>query len=91
MRRVLLGSWLMAACYTPSPPAGSPCPDGVCPTGLVCSAATQTCEPTSRDPDGGMGLIDSPDAPLNCRGTFVRLCPERSDNEFSISTIDRSS
>ncbi len=31
-------------CYSPHPQAGAPCPDGVCPTGLVCSAVTHTCE-----------------------------------------------
>ncbi|HEY5948240.1 MAG TPA: hypothetical protein VIV40_22240 [Kofleriaceae bacterium] len=50
MRR-LLAVGLLAGCYAPSPPAGSPCLDGVCPTGLVCSPATNTCEHGSADRD----------------------------------------
>jgi hypothetical protein len=40
--------WLVVAlctgCYAPEPRAGAPCPTGRCPQGLVCSAATSTCE-----------------------------------------------
>src|SRR5438445_3618302 len=40
-----LALWVLAGCYAPQPPAGAPCPaDGTCPTGLVCSPATSTCE-----------------------------------------------
>lgn len=35
---------LVAACYAPHPPAGSPCDQGPCPVGLVCSPASLTCE-----------------------------------------------
>jgi hypothetical protein len=35
----------LAACFSPDPLAGTPCPDGTCPGGLACSPATQTCEP----------------------------------------------
>ncbi|MEO8702427.1 MAG: hypothetical protein ABI867_20455 [Kofleriaceae bacterium] len=34
---------LVAGCYNPSVQPGSPCPDGTCPSGLVCSV-TGTCE-----------------------------------------------
>ena len=40
-------SWvlaLLAACYAPHLGTGSPCSEGPCPTNLVCSPATQTCE-----------------------------------------------
>jgi len=41
---------LAASCYAPSPPAGAPCgAGGVCPTPLVCSPATHTCERTAID------------------------------------------
>jgi hypothetical protein len=41
---------LAASCYAPSPPAGAPCgPGGACPTSLVCSPATHTCERTAID------------------------------------------
>lgn len=48
---------LVTACYSPQPSPGAPCPDGVCPTGLVCSPATRTCE--QRAIDAGQ-LIDVP-------------------------------
>jgi hypothetical protein len=54
--RSLAAVALLVGCYSPRPPAGAPCPDGVCPTGLVCSPATQTCELTATD-------ARSPDAP----------------------------
>ncbi|HEY5928648.1 MAG TPA: hypothetical protein VIV11_43480 [Kofleriaceae bacterium] len=49
--RVLVAAGLLAGCYAPAPPAGAPCVDGMCPTGLVCSLATYTCETTGVDPD----------------------------------------
>jgi hypothetical protein len=61
MRR-LLAAAALAACYAPAPPSGAPCNDGVCPTGLVCSPATRTCETTSTGRDGGGDAIDAPDA-----------------------------
>jgi hypothetical protein len=42
--RVLPVAVAIAACYHPHPQAGAPCPDGTCPSGLVCSPASQTCE-----------------------------------------------
>ena len=40
--------WLVVlagmSCYAPDPPAGGPCSNGMCPEGLVCSPATDTCE-----------------------------------------------
>jgi len=42
---------LLGACYAPHPQAGAPCPDNVCPTGLVCSPATRTCEVSAQQPD----------------------------------------
>jgi hypothetical protein len=44
MRYGLALGVILAGCYAPQPHAGAPCPDGVCPTGLVCSPATMTCE-----------------------------------------------
>ena len=35
---------LVAACYAPKLQAGSPCDQGPCPAGLVCSPASLTCE-----------------------------------------------
>src|ERR1700685_4132817 len=44
---------LLVGCYAPHPQAGVSCAStGACPYGLVCSAATQTCELT--DHDGGI-------------------------------------
>lgn len=41
------GLLLVAACYAPSLKAGSPCDQGPCPSGLVCSPTTLTCERTA--------------------------------------------
>lgn len=55
----------LAACYAPKPHPGAACAAGdVCPDGLVCSHATQTCEPSDRDaggvlPDGQL-VFDAP-------------------------------
>jgi hypothetical protein len=66
--RCLLAAALVG-CYAPQPPTGAPCPDGICPTGLECSPATQTCERRAIDPvdaptDDGPVTDDAPiDAP----------------------------
>lgn len=44
MRTSAVALLVASGCYSPHPPAGAPCPDGVCPTGLVCSPVTRTCE-----------------------------------------------
>lgn len=46
VRAVLL---LAAGCFSPDPQAGAPCGSGRCPSGLVCSAASNTCERTDVD------------------------------------------
>lgn len=56
MRRVLAATLVMG-CYAPTPPTGAPCPDGVCPSGLVCSPATRTCEVSSVDGRDAMADI----------------------------------
>ena len=57
--RSLIALGLLAGCYEPSLPAGAPCPDDVCPNGLVCSPATKTCEhesvPADAAPDTDPG------------------------------------
>ena len=57
MRRVLAATLVMG-CYTPTPQPGAPCPDGICPSGLVCSPATRTCELSATD--AGTGTADVP-------------------------------
>ena len=43
--RTLAAVSLLAGCYSPSPHAGAPCTgNGPCPSGLVCSPASHTCE-----------------------------------------------
>jgi hypothetical protein len=55
---------VLAGCFAPHPGAGSPCPDGTCPTGLVCSPATLTCEVTGMPrPDAATDGVPSDDAP----------------------------
>jgi hypothetical protein len=65
--RALPAAALLAGCYAPSPPPGAPCVDGVCPTGLVCSPATNTCERDAVNRDGGNddAPIDAPDASVS--------------------------
>jgi hypothetical protein len=65
-----------AGCYSPKAQAGAPCGVGhACPSGLVCSAASQTCE--LHDIDASVP-IDAPtiDAPTTvCFGTgIVQVC-----------------
>jgi hypothetical protein len=58
--RSLIGSCLLVSCYSPRFPAGTPCPDDVCPSGLVCSPATKTCEVEAIGIDA---MIDAPVTP----------------------------
>jgi len=51
---------VLVGCYDPHPPAGAPCANGVCPTGLVCSPATQTCEHAATDARPRDTAIDAP-------------------------------
>ncbi len=65
--RWLLAVLAIAGCYSPDLPTGSPCVSGVCPDGLVCSPATQTCERTAIDARVADGSVDAlrPDAALD--------------------------
>ncbi|HEY5946261.1 MAG TPA: hypothetical protein VIV40_12250 [Kofleriaceae bacterium] len=78
---------MCAACYAPSPHAGAPCPDGICPSGLVCASASRTCE-LSDSTDSGVanhddaGLFDAAAATTDatdaqsCFGAgLVTVCP----------------
>ena len=61
--RIVVALVLVSACYSAQPSPGAPCPDGVCPTGLVCSPSTQTCERHAIDAGtiiDGPRLIDAP-------------------------------
>lgn len=51
----------LGACYAPEPPRGAPCsPIGGCPSGLVCSPATQTCEPSATAADAALDAAPIP-------------------------------
>ncbi len=67
MRWLLAFASCLVGCYSPQPHAGSPCPDGVCPDGLVCSPATVTCERTAIDagPHDGPPRDVALDVPLD--------------------------
>ncbi|HUJ57778.1 MAG TPA: hypothetical protein VLX92_04785 [Kofleriaceae bacterium] len=52
----------LVACYAPHAQQGSPCSDGPCPPGLVCSPATLTCEVTAIEPDAPSGGEPAPPA-----------------------------
>ena len=61
--RAAVAAVLAVGCYSPHPPAGAPCADGVCPTGLVCSPASMTCEVTAVDAPGARDAPPPIDAP----------------------------
>src|SRR5262245_52492182 len=50
---------LACGCYAPNPSTGAPCPDNICPSGLVCSQATHTCERSNVDRDAGGDAVDA--------------------------------
>ena len=62
---VVIAVVLFAACYAPSAQPGAPCPDGVCPSGLVCAPATQTCERTAVPADASVDDASELDAPVD--------------------------
>jgi len=69
--------WLLAlvgcvGCYAPEPQAGAACPAGVCPEGLECSPATNTCEVRAVDaaiPSDATPLDASPGQLIRQQGT----------------------
>jgi len=84
-------SWIVAvgagaavgtlACYAPSPPTGAPCGTGGCPTPLVCSPATLTCE---REPVA----IDAPSAVDGARPADARADgPPAGDASVPFATL----
>lgn len=87
--RWALLSVALVGCYSPTPHAGARCADGLCPAGLVCSPATDTCEVVAVELDGSMMLADADiDAPVDsasmttspdartCWGTgLLSICP----------------
>ncbi len=66
----------VAGCYAPNPQAGSPCPDGICPSGLVCAAATMTCETSDHDAGADAPPPPADTLPAGCYGNgVVTVCP----------------
>lgn len=56
-----LALFALVGCYAPTPKAGSPCVDDRdCPSSLLCSPATGTCEATASQPDAPEMMIDAP-------------------------------
>jgi hypothetical protein len=53
---VALLAVVSAGCFSPSPQAGAPCANGQCPSPLVCSPASGTCEREAID----AAMIDAP-------------------------------
>lgn len=76
MRRTVLAAVWLVGCYSPSPSPGAPCGTlGECPSPLVCSPATFTCErspvaidaqvmPLDAPPDGASVLPPANDTPI---------------------------
>jgi hypothetical protein len=58
--RGFLALGLLVGCFNPKIPAGAPCPNDICPSGLVCSPETRTCE---RAAVGADAMVDSPVQP----------------------------
>lgn len=97
--RVLAAVSIMwMGCYAPHPQPGAPCADGVCPVGLVCSPATQTCElhaidarlPDVPAPDAARDApVDAsldaaaPDAPP----AGPRLVQQATGNDVGVTTL----
>jgi hypothetical protein len=65
--RLLFAVSLVAGCYSPHPQPGSPCPDGVCATGLVCAPDSQICVRPEDLPDAGICAAGD----IVCSGTCV--------------------
>jgi hypothetical protein len=66
--RGLLALSLLVGCFSPKIQAGAPCPDDVCPDGLVCSPATKTCERTAVEADAGVDAVfDAPTRAIRYR------------------------
>lgn len=68
---------LATACYAPVPQPGAPCANDVCPTGLVCAAATHTCELADDVPSDAPTDPADPDGSGSAScfgGGLVRLC-----------------
>jgi len=87
---VLRGTLLsvaVAGCYAPSPPAGSPCPDGLCRRGPVCSPATQTCERERGELDID-AAIDTPIASFSYRVPITFDAPADTTNAIVLVVLD---
>lgn len=70
---------LTTACYAPVPQPGAPCANGVCPSGQVCAAATQTCElvedvPSDASSPGDPAEPDGGGSPSCFGGGLVQFC-----------------
>jgi len=99
-RSVLLA--VLAACYSPSPPAGSPCSDTEpCPSTLTCSPVSHTCElqgGTINDApmalhDSPRGMIDAPRVDASSDADTLMLCgtgvnPPCPPNDLPSGAID---
>jgi hypothetical protein len=84
--RFPIGLVCFAGCFSPSPPTGAPCPDDICPSPLVCSPATKTCEKASTDASADTIPIDS--TPDGCYGTgLVVVCPDAPLTGSTVITI----
>jgi hypothetical protein len=61
--RGLIALPLLVGCFHPDPLPGAPCPDDICPSGLVCSPATKTCELSAVPADAETDAPDSAPEP----------------------------
>jgi hypothetical protein len=74
---------VLVGCYSPSPAPGAPCTDDTgCPTGLVCSPASHTCERTATD-----APIAPPDSSIDAPGNDARASQFRFRRRLTIKNM----
>jgi hypothetical protein len=80
---VVVVATFLVGCYAPSPPAGSPCTNGACPSPLVCAEATSTCEYTSSRVDADVVIADTPADVKQIDGCMAspELCGDEIDQD----------
>lgn len=80
MRGGALLAMLAVGCYSPAPRTGAPCSDGAsCPTPLVCSHATMTCELEDATTVPDAQLVDVPPLPMDGCVPDVEICGDGID------------
>jgi hypothetical protein len=89
VRRGVVFVLALAACYAPAPSPGSPCTeDRQCPSPLVCSPATQTCEHDAAAIDAPAPPTDATDGPPMMMIDAAPACAPCEPNDGPAGAID---